>query len=212
MRTIGITGGAGSGKSFVADIICKAFPILHINTDDVARTQLARGGSSYAGVVEAFGKEILREDLEVDRTKLAGIVFGDYKKLKLLNSLTHPNVTDEVLKTIEHADKGELLCECDGGSRRYIAVLVETAILKEAGYEKFCDDIWYVRAPKEDRMERMIKTRGYSLEKAESVIHSQAEDSVFEAYCTGIIDNPDIFGAEDILRQVKGLLFQPEEY
>lgn len=206
MRVIGLTGGAGSGKSYVAGVITANFPILHINTDDIARRQMRKGGVSYDGVVNEFGNTIVGPDGEIDRAALASIVFNDEAKLKKLNSLTHPNVTDEVHRIIGIVDRGEVMSALYERPVPYKAVLVETAILKEAGYESFCDDIWFVRAPREDRIGRLMKTRGYSRERAESTLASQASDEEFESYCTGIIDNPDSLTGVTIIRQVSELL------
>lgn len=206
MRVIGLTGGAGSGKSYVAGVITENFPILHINTDDIARRQMQKGGCSYEQVVREFGTGILGSDGEIDRAALAKIVFNDDEKLKKLNSLTHPNVTEEVHRIIGIVDRGEVMSALYNRPVPYKAVLVETAILKEAGYEAFCDDIWFVRAPREDRIGRLMKTRGYSRERAESTLSSQASDEEFESYCTGIIDNPDSLKGVTVLKQVSELL------
>ena len=82
MRVIGLTGGVGSGKSYVAGLICRNFPILHISTDDIARRQMERGGASYNAVVEWLGEGILKPDGEVDRARVADIVFDDQEKLE----------------------------------------------------------------------------------------------------------------------------------
>ena len=206
MRVIGLTGGVGSGKSFVAGLICRNFPILHISTDDIARRQMERGGASYNAVVEWLGEGILKPDGEVDRSKVAGIVFNDQEKLEKLNSITHPLVTEEVHRIIGIVDRVEVMSMMYERPMKYIAVLVETAILKEAGYEAFCDDIWYVRAPKEERVVRLMKSRKYTREYAESIIASQADDAEFESYCTGIIDNNDDAEVGKILATVRTLL------
>lgn len=197
MKVIGLTGGVGSGKSYIADLVCSNFEVLHLNTDLIARSQMMKGGISYDAVVREFGPQILRDDGEIDRTELAAIVFKDEEKRLLLNGLTHPNVTAEVTETIGGAAQ----------SGEYIAVLVETAILKEAGYDSFCDEIWYVRAPEEDRIARVMRSRGYSLERARSMIASQADDEEYAALATYIIDNPD-GGDESVLREYLGSLLR----
>ncbi len=209
MRVIGLTGGVGSGKSFVAGLICRNFPILHISTDDIARRQMERGGASYNAVVEWLGTDILKDDGEVDRSKVAQIVFNDQEKLEKLNSITHPLVTEEVHRIIGIVDRGEVMSMMYERPTKYIAVLVETAILKEAGYDAFCDDIWYVRAPRQERIGRLVRSRGYTPEYAGSIIASQADEEEFESYCTGIIDNCDDTEAGKILAAVRALLDEP---
>ncbi|MBO7354094.1 MAG: dephospho-CoA kinase [Lachnospiraceae bacterium] len=206
MRVIGLTGGVGSGKSYVAGVICRYFPVIHINTDDIARRQMMKGGPSYALVLEWLGDGILRPDGQIDRSKVADIVFNDDEKLQKLNSITHPLVTREVMRIIDLVDRGEVMSMMYGRPQKYKAVLVETAILKEAGYDAFCTDIWYVYAPKEERIGRLILSRGYSREYAESVISSQADDEEFRSYCTGVIDNHDGIEGGRVLAQVRALM------
>ena len=208
---IGLTGGVGSGKSYVASVVCRYFPVLHINTDDISRRQMQKGGEAYERVLEWLGKDILKADGEIDRAKLAELVFGDDKMLAKLNSLTHPPVTVEVKRIIGIVDRGEVMSLMYGRPMKYRAVLVETAILKEAGYDSFCTDIWYVYAPKEERIGRLILSRGYSRAKAESVIAAQADEDEFRSYCTGEIDNHDGIEGGRVLAQVRELMEQQPE-
>lgn len=196
MKVIGITGGVGSGKSYVARLAAGNFDVLHIQTDNIAKRQMKKGGASYAGVVEYFGEGILGEDKEIDRARLAQIVFNDDEKLKVLNSLTHPNVT-ETVKSLIAAGEGD-----------YEACLVETAILKEAGYEAMCDEIWVVTAPKEERIGRLMKDRGYTRERAEATIDAQLSDDEFASIATALIENPDSASDEMLIGRIDELLNQ----
>ncbi|WP_066720625.1 dephospho-CoA kinase [Clostridium sp. Marseille-P299] len=196
MKVIGLTGGAGSGKSTVADIIVKNFKVYAIYTDEIARRQMQKGGASYDGVVKEFGEDILLENKEIDRKKLAMIVFADEKKLLRLNELTHPQVLIEVHATIERLRE----------EGNYQAVLVETALLKEAGYVSFCDEIWYVYASEEERRERLKTTRGYSDAKIDDLFSKQKKDAEFREYCTNIIYNEKGNTKENIIKQISKLL------
>lgn len=196
MKVIGLTGGVGSGKSTIANIIVKNFSVYAIYTDDIARKQMHRGGVSYEGVVKEFGEDILGDDKEIDRKKLAMLVFADKNKLLRLNELTHPQVQIEVQQTIESL-KNE-------GS--YQAVLVETALLIEAGYVSFCDEVWYVYAPMEDRRKRLKVSRGYSDEKINDLFSKQKSDEEYRRYSTNIIYNDEGKSEEDIMNQIKRIL------
>ena len=84
MKTIGLAGGIGCGKSFVADVAVKCFPIRHINTDEIARCHMMKGGASYLPVVEEFSKysgDLVGEDGEINRKALSQIVLNDEKLL-----------------------------------------------------------------------------------------------------------------------------------
>lgn len=190
MKVFGLTGGIGSGKSYIAKIASDNFDILHIDTDSIAKRQMMPGGASYDAVVAEFGSGILSPDGTIDRGRLAQIVFGDRAKLDRLNSITHPNVTKNVKAVFEASEDV------------FSGVLVETAILKEAGYESLCDEIWYVRAPLEDRIRRLTRNRGMSEEKARQTIASQADDETFMSYATHVIENPDGMDEQTLISRI----------
>ena len=192
MRVIGLTGGIGSGKSWVAEAISKALSWEVIYTDDVAREQMKKGGESYFAVVKEFGDGILDKSGEIDRSRLSKIVFEDKTKLEKLNSLTHPLVRTYVLNQIAkfREEKKE-------------AVLIETALLIEAGYQEFCDEVWYVHAPETQRRERLKASRGYSDEKVDSLYLKQRKEEEFLQIATKVIENPDGSTVEAILSQIR---------
>ncbi len=192
MRVIGLTGGIGSGKSWVAEAISKALSWEVIYTDDVAREQMKKGGESYFAVVKEFGDGILDKSGEIDRSRLSKIVFEDKTKLEKLNSLTHPLVRTYVLNQIAkfREEKKE-------------AVLIETALLIEAGYQEFCDEVWYVHAPETQRRERLKASRGYSDEKVDSLFLKQRKEEEFLQIATKVIENPDGSTVEAILSQIR---------
>lgn len=90
MRVIGLTGGVGSGKSLVAQILKQETGAELILTDDVGHIVTDKGGSAFDLVVERFGNEIVSETGEIDRKKLADIVFNDKKAIKDLNEHCAP--------------------------------------------------------------------------------------------------------------------------
>lgn len=206
MKKIGLTGGAGCGKSYVGGVIMSNFSILHVSTDDISRRQMMPDGKVYEKAVEAFGKDIVGKDGQIDRARLAKIVFSDPEKLKLLNGITHPAVTEELERIISLAADGSVMSARFERPVPYKAVLIETAILKEAGYCAMCDEVWYVFAPEEQRIERMMLQRGYSRKRSEELISNQATDEEFRSYATGVINNPDGTRECDIVRQVRELL------
>ena len=194
MKVIGITGGIGSGKSLVARIMQGKYGARYIDTDQIAREQMEPGGASYDGVVQYFGREILLEDGRIDRTKLAQIVFEQKDKLQKLNELTHPQVLIAVNNEIEKA-KAE-------GNVPY--VLIETALMIEAGYDYICDQVWYVHAPEEERRNRLKKHRNYTDEKINSVFESQRKDQAFRQRYPKVIEN--VKGVKFLEEQIERLL------
>lgn len=179
MKVIGLTGGIGSGKSTVANILKEQFHGYAIFTDDVARDLMEPGKASYNAVVDYFGTSILKEDGTIDRNKLASIVFADENKLKKLNSLTHPLVMDYVFEKVRQLQQ----------LGTYPFVVIESALLIQAGYGPYCDEIWYVRVSDETRRKRLKESRGYTDEKIDSILAKQMTDEEFEHHATHIIDN-----------------------
>ena len=179
MKVYGITGGAGTGKSEVIKMLQENFGGCVIMSDEVARELMQKGNISYQLIVEYFGRDILMDDGEIDRKKLADHVFNNKEALEKLNSMTHPYVKDEIRKLIAEAEAS--------GECRFVAL--ESAILLECGYEDICDEFWYVYTKPEIRRQRMKETRNYSDEKVDSVMRNQQPDEVFFKQCSFVIKN-----------------------
>ena len=107
MKIIGITGGVGSGKSEILNILKNDYQAKVIQSDHVAHELMVPGAKSYDAIVQAFGNEILNEDQTINRPILGEIVFHDETKLSLLNSITHKNVDEEILSRIDQFEKEE---------------------------------------------------------------------------------------------------------
>ena len=176
---IGVTGGVGAGKSTILQILKEKYNAHIIMADDVAKELMNKGKASYRAIVKEFGNEILREDGEIDRQKLAEIVFQDEEKLKLLNSIVHPLVRKAIVKEQKQVNKKD--------PNRL--VVLEAALLIEAGYKELLDELWAVIVQKEIRIQRLMNDRGYTREKSESIIANQLSDEEFRANCDFVIDN-----------------------
>ena len=196
MKVYGITGGAGTGKSEVIKMLQQNFGGCVIMSDEVARELMQKGNISYQLIVEYFGRDILMDDGEIDRKKLADHVFNNKEALEKLNSMTHPYVKDEIRKLIAEAE--------DSGECRFVAL--ESAILLECGYEDICDEFWYVYTKPEIRRQCMKETRNYSDEKVDSVMRNQQPDEVFFEQCSFVIKNNTTLS--DVYAQLKEKLDQ----
>lgn len=196
MKVYGITGGAGTGKSEVIKMLQQNFGGCVIMSDEVARELMQKGNISYQLIVEYFGRDILMDDGEIDRKKLADHVFNNKEALEKLNSMTHPYVKDEIRKLIAEAEAS--------GECRFVAL--ESAILLECGYEDICDEFWYVYTKPEIRRQRMKETRNYSDEKVDLVMRNQQPDEVFFEQCSFVIKNNTTLS--DVYAQLKEKLDQ----
>ncbi len=192
MKIIGITGGIGSGKTLVTKLLEEEGAYI-ANTDRIAKELMEPGQASYIDVVEYFGKDILLEDKTIDSNRLSKIVFKDEKKLKILNSLTHPKVLEVVQEEIEEKRKE--------GWKYFV---IETALMIESGYDTICDQVWYVYAPEKMRRDRLKKSRDYSDLKIDSIFESQCKDEDFRKRYSIVIEN---VGDLDYLKeQVESLI------
>ncbi len=135
-KVIGITGGVGSGKSEVLNILKKEYGAGLIEADRVAHELMEPGAESYEAVVKKFGNSILTDEGTIDRAALGAIVFRDKEKLAVLNSLTHPNVEREILCRMDRM-------ESDPDIR---LIVYEAALLTGAEFEQRFDQLWYVFA------------------------------------------------------------------
>lgn len=178
MKIIGITGGVGAGKSTVLDYLREQFHAYVIQADQVGHQVMEPGEICYSQVIALFGEHILKKDKTIDRKAVSDVVFGNEEKLKKLNEIIHPAVRQSVLEEIQLQKE-----------KKTAIVVVEAALLLEEHYEKFCDKVWYVHTDREIRISRLMENRGYSREKSESIISSQAPDEYFAKHADYIIRN-----------------------
>lgn len=186
---IGITGGIGCGKSTVLNILKENFNAHIIDADKVAHRLMEPLNPAYNNVKAAFGDMIIGSDGFIDRKKLGQIVFNDKEKLKRLNSIVHPMVKEAIKEEIRVISENGLDKQEAAGFDEKMLIAVEAALFIEAGYMDICDELWYIYTGNESRIERLIKSRGYTREKAESIIASQLSDSEFRRHCHIVIDN-----------------------
>lgn len=175
---IGITGGVGTGKSTVLNILKKDYNAVVIEADKVGHIVMEKGKSAYFDIIKEFGKEILDSKEEIDRTNLSKIVFADENKLLKLNSIIHPRVKEYII---------ELIKDCKNKNIKY--VIVEAALLIEAGYRDICDVFWYVYADKSIRINRLMNSRNYTYEKCIAIMNNQLSDEEYAEKCDVIINN-----------------------
>lgn len=183
MKVVGITGGVGSGKSEVLKFLKDRNGVFVCQADEVAKMLQRKGTKCFEEIVNYFGEQIVSENGELDRKVLAEIVFNDDKELKVLNSIVHPAVEEEIRSMIQ--------MEAQKGTE---AFFLETAILIESGYnELFCDEVWYIHASDDVRTKRLKFSRGYSEEKTEAIFRAQKTKEEFMEHCDRVIDNSRSF-------------------
>ncbi len=108
---LGITGGVGSGKSRILDILQKDYGFHVIQADQVARQLMEPGMESYHAVVDYLGPAVVKEDKSLDRAVMADIIFHDPIKRKRVDELTHPLVWKAAMKEAMEAREGRVVIE-----------------------------------------------------------------------------------------------------
>ena len=192
MLVVGLTGGLATGKSSIGRILAELGCFL-IRADELGHEALARGGAAHQAVIREFGGDILREDGEIDRRKLAAVVFDSPERLDLLNKLVHPAVFRR---------EEELLAEFRAREPHGIAVL-EAAILIETGNHARCDKVIVAVCREEQQIERATRRDGISREEALARIGRQMPLADKIRYADYVIDTSG--EKEETLRQVNGV-------
>lgn len=178
MKTIGITGGVGAGKSEIINYLEQNYNCRVIKADNLAYELESPGNVCYAPIVELLGEDILNEDGFINKNKMAAKIFSDKSLLSKVNGIIHPAVKNYILSSIEKERKG---------NRDFF--FLEAALLIEEGYHEILDELWYIRVDSDVRRERLKASRGYSDEKIDSILASQRSDEEFTQFCKVVIDN-----------------------
>ena len=142
---IGLTGGIGTGKSAVLQIL-REMGVKTLSADDIAKEILQPGNDAYNDVLAEFGEEILMSDGSVNKSALAEVIFNDENARNCLNKIMHP----KIIKIMEEQVK-----EFKNNVSRGTFVL-EIPLLFECGLEKSVDNIWVVSAEPETQIRRLI--------------------------------------------------------
>jgi len=162
---IGLTGGIGSGKSTVAKVLEGQGAVV-LNADAIGHEVYLPGRPAYEEIVAAFGPGVLAEDGTIDRKKLGPIVFGDPAKLAKLNAITHPRMK-EMMR--------ERIAEAAGQGAEF--VVLEAALLFDAGWEDLADEVWVTVAPPRVAAERTAARSGIPVEQVLERIQKAQMDS-----------------------------------
>lgn len=192
MKLIGLTGGIGSGKSTVAQLLLRHGWVL-VDADHIARDIVEPGQPALTELADAFGEDILQADGSLDRGLLASRAFASREKTDLLNSITHPRIQEETQARFDSA-------------RRAGAdfVVYDMPLLVDKGLHKDMDATIVVDVDVEERVRRLVEYRGLDEEDARRRIAAQIPDDVRRAAADFIIDNN---GARDELdAQVDGVV------
>lgn len=184
MKVLGITGGVGAGKSTVLSYLEEQYHARVILADEVGRFLQQPGQECYEKITEAFGEKILCEaGGEIDRQRLAAIVFSDPQQLARLNAIVHPAVKAHIIEEIQKEKERD----------EVPFVVIEAALLFEDHYDRICDEIWYIHTNTEVRLARLARSRGYTEEKSRGIMKNQMSGEQYREKCNFVIDNSSDF-------------------
>jgi dephospho-CoA kinase len=173
---VGLTGGIGSGKSTVADLLAARGAWI-VDADAAARSVVEPGSPALEKLVERFGPQILDDSGRLDRPALAAIAFADESSRKDLEAITHPAINEEFLRRMQAAP-ADAIVVCD------VPLLAESPAAQARGYPV----VLVVEAPRELRLERLAH-RGVERADAEKRMAAQASDEDRRKIATHLIDN-----------------------
>ncbi|MBQ7793958.1 MAG: dephospho-CoA kinase [Clostridia bacterium] len=171
-RVFGITGGSGSGKSYVSDIFRKN-GVTVFDGDVLAHEVAMPDGEAYAELFEHFGGEYFAENGLLDRKKLAAKVFSDKSELGILNGIMHKHIKGRIERGLENVS----LAAIDG------AVIIGSPV------EEMCEFLVGVTAPYDKRLERIIKRDGIGEAAARARLDAQPNEQFYRQNCRYIIEN-----------------------
>ena len=147
MKVIGLTGGIGSGKTTLSRFLSELGAVV-IDADLIGHEVLEKSREAWRELVDAFGEEILTPEGEIDRKKLAALVFADGDALTRLNRIMHPRIYRMLKDRLEEYRR-----------QGTAVVVVEAPLLLEAGWISMIDRVWVTVAPEFTVLKR-LKGRG----------------------------------------------------
>lgn len=166
MKIIGITGGIGSGKSTVCRLF-SAYGIAIYEADSRAKAVIEQNEGLILAIKKHFGENAYLSDGTYHRKYIADIVFQQPEKLAQLNALVHPAVKQDFIDWFAEKQR----------NYTHSFVLKEAAILYEAGTDKDCDAVIAVYAPKNIRIQRVIKRDDICIPEIHSRMQRQWADA-----------------------------------
>jgi dephospho-CoA kinase len=161
MKVIGLAGGIGSGKSEVSRILGEMGAEV-LNADRYGHEVYLPGTDGHREVVEAFGEDVLQPNGEVDRRALGGKVFGNPEAMAQLNAIAWPRIRQKLEDGIEE--------------QRQLGtgvVVLDAAVLIEAGWTDAADEVWVVTAPEGDVVSRLQARNNLTEEQVRARMASQ---------------------------------------
>jgi dephospho-CoA kinase len=190
VKLVGLTGGVGSGKSTVADMM-RELGAHVVDADEATHAVYEPGSPGFDAVVREFGDEYV-DGGRIDRPRLGELVFHDDDARRRLNAIVHPLVRDWMAaRTAEAAERGAEV------------VVQDVPLLFENGLERLFSTVVLVYAPEEVQVDRLVSGRGFTPERARAMIAAQMPIENKRGLAHHVINNSG--AREDTLAQVRAI-------
>jgi dephospho-CoA kinase len=187
MLLVGLTGGIGSGKTTFAALLAERGAHV-IDADILGHDALKPGRPAWNSVVDQFGDEILSPStMEIDRKRLAEIVFADDGKRAALNAIVHPEIFRRMADAIDKLRNTDSI------------VVIDAALIFETGLADSCDVVVVVVSDKEVRTSRLSRSRGMTIEQISARMASQIDPAELASKADILVDNDGYL--EDLARE-----------
>ena len=197
MIIIGLTGGIGTGKSTASRLLSNLGAVV-LDADSLGHDTYKKGTELFRALVKTFGQEIVGKKGEIDRTKLADIVFANQNLLNRLNLMVHPQIKTHIEKAISRLDR-----------KKTSMVVIDAAILVEAGWTDLVDEVWVLTAERKTIIERLSNKFKNNMAGALKRMEFQMPQSELVSKADVVIDND---GSCGVLKERVSLLFKDRIY
>ena len=187
MIKVGLTGGIGCGKSYVADLLRRQHISVY-DTDKEAKRLMMESATIRQGLVDRIGERAYTPDGALNRELIASYLFASPLHAERINRLVHPVVQDDFLQWVDKQNGSLVVMEC--------------AILYESGFDRLVDEVLLVRAPERVCIERVMKRDGASDTQVRARMAAQMSDEERCKRAHYIINNDGNSDVEGILRDM----------
>lgn len=202
---VGLTGGIGSGKSTVADLLVERGGVL-VDTDRIAHELTAPGGEAMAAIRDAFGNGVVASDGRLDRAAMRAMAFSDPLARKRLEAILHPLIR-------QHTDSG--IAQAIARQAPYVLVAVPLLVEGGRAKERF-SRVLVVDCPPETQISRVMQRSGLERSQVLAIMGAQASREQRLAVADDVVDNSD--GLDALRPQIERLdrlyrtgLYSPKE-